>query len=41
MDVRLVQVDVLFNKFHRIVRDVAALEGKQVDLILEGHPERN
>lgn len=36
MDVRLVQVDVLFNKFHRIVRDVAALEGKQVDLILEG-----
>jgi two-component system chemotaxis sensor kinase CheA len=36
MDVRLVQVDVLFNKFHRIVRDVAALEGKQVDLVLEG-----
>ncbi len=36
MDVRLVQVDVLFSKFHRIVRDVAALEGKQVDLVLEG-----
>ncbi|MES2731563.1 MAG: chemotaxis protein CheA [Bacteroidota bacterium] len=36
MDVRLVQVAVLFNKFHRIVRDVATLEGKQVNLVLEG-----
>ncbi|MDJ1467942.1 chemotaxis protein CheA [Cytophagaceae bacterium DM2B3-1] len=36
MDVRLVQVNVLFNKFHRIVRDVAALENKKVDLSLEG-----
>ncbi len=36
MDVRLVQVGVLFNKFHRIVRDVASTEGKQVHLILEG-----
>lgn len=36
MDVRLVQVDVLFSKFHRIVRDVAALEEKKVNLILEG-----
>ncbi|HEY9046505.1 MAG TPA: chemotaxis protein CheA [Ohtaekwangia sp.] len=36
MDVRLVQVDFLFNKFHRIVRDAAALEGKQVALQLEG-----
>ena len=36
MDVRLVQVSVLFNKFHRIVRDVASTEGKQVHLILEG-----
>jgi two-component system, chemotaxis family, sensor kinase CheA len=36
MDVRLVQVAVLFNKFHRIVRDVATVEGKQVNLVLEG-----
>ena len=37
MDIRLVQVGLLFNKFHRIVRDVADLENKQVDLILEGN----
>ncbi len=36
MGVRLVQVSVLFHKFHRIVRDVAAIEGKEVNLILEG-----
>ncbi len=36
MDVRLVQVNVLFHKFHRIVRDVASLESKKVDLVLEG-----
>ena len=36
MDVRLVQVGFLFSKFHRIIRDVAAIENKQVDLILEG-----
>ena len=36
MDVRLVQVNVLFNKFHRIVRDTAAIESKKVDLVLEG-----
>jgi two-component system chemotaxis sensor kinase CheA len=36
MDVRLVQVNVLFNKFHRIVRDTAAIEAKKVDLVLEG-----
>jgi two-component system chemotaxis sensor kinase CheA len=36
MDVRLVQVGFLFNKFHRIVRDAAAKEGKQVSLKLEG-----
>lgn len=36
MDVRLVQVNVLFNKFHRIVRDTAAIESKQVNLVLEG-----
>lgn len=36
MDVRLVQVGFLFNKFHRIIRDVASIEHKKVDLILEG-----
>ncbi|WP_020527758.1 chemotaxis protein CheA [Flexithrix dorotheae] len=36
MDVRLVQVGFLFNKFHRVVRDAANLEGKQVNLKLEG-----
>ncbi|MDX2189144.1 MAG: chemotaxis protein CheA [Bacteroidota bacterium] len=36
MDVRLVQINVLFQKFHRIVRDVCALENKKVDLVLEG-----
>ena len=36
MDVRLVQVGFLFNKFHRVVRDAAALENKQVTLTLEG-----
>lgn len=36
MDVRLVQVGFLFNKFHRILRDVASIEDKKVDLVLEG-----
>lgn len=36
MGVRLVQVSVLFQKFHRIVRDVAQIEGKKVNLVLEG-----
>lgn len=36
MDVRLVQVGFLFNKFHRVVRDAAALESKKVTLLLEG-----
>lgn len=36
MDVRLVQVGFLFNKFHRIVRDAANKEGKNVKLKLEG-----
>lgn len=36
MDVRLVQVGFLFNKFHRVVRDAAALEHKKVTLKLEG-----
>lgn len=36
MDVRLVQVGFLFNKFHRVVRDAATHEGKRVSLRLEG-----
>jgi two-component system chemotaxis sensor kinase CheA len=36
MGVRLVQVSVLFQKFHRIVRDVASYENKKVNLELEG-----
>lgn len=36
MDVRLVQVGFLFNKFHRIVRDIAHKENKTVRLRLEG-----
>ncbi len=36
MDVRLVQVGFLFNKFHRVVRDAASLEKKKVTLHLEG-----
>lgn len=36
MDVRLVQVGFLFNKFHRVVRDAASLEEKNVVLKLIG-----
>ena len=36
MSARLVKVKVLFNKFFRIVRDVASFEQKQVDLVLQG-----
>lgn len=36
MDIRLVQVGFLFNKFHRIIRDVSVIEKKEVNLILEG-----
>ncbi len=36
MDVRLVQVGFLFSKFHRIIRDVAVIENKKVNLVLEG-----
>lgn len=36
MDIRLVQIGFLFNKFHRIVRDVAAIEKKNIKLALEG-----
>ncbi|HTJ50766.1 MAG TPA: chemotaxis protein CheA [Cyclobacteriaceae bacterium] len=37
MDVRLVQVGFLFNKFHRIVRDTSLKEEKSVALKLEGN----
>ncbi|MGY2133911.1 chemotaxis protein CheA [Hymenobacter sp. HD11105] len=36
MDARLVNVGSLFNKFPRVVRDVAAAEQKEVSLTLEG-----
>lgn len=36
MNARMVQVGFLFNKFHRIVRDVASIENKQVDLVTKG-----
>jgi len=36
MDVRMVQVGFLFNKFHRVVRDAANLEKKNVELKLSG-----
>lgn len=36
MDVRLVQIGFLFKKFHRVVRDVASIESKQVSLVLKG-----
>lgn len=36
MNIRLVKVGFLFNKFTRIVRDVARMEGKEVDLVMEG-----
>lgn len=36
MDARLVSVGTLFNKFPRVVRDIAAAEKKEVDLELSG-----
>ncbi len=36
MQVRLVPVDYIFNRFPRMVRDVAGEEKKQVDLLIEG-----
>lgn len=36
MDVRLVQIGFMFNKFHRVLRDVATIENKEVELVLEG-----
>lgn len=36
MDVRLVQISFLFNKFHRVVRDAGSIEKKKVQLELAG-----
>ncbi|MDW3191349.1 MAG: chemotaxis protein CheA [Cytophagales bacterium] len=36
MNARMVQMGFLFNKFHRIVRDAAVIEGKDVSLELKG-----
>jgi len=36
MDVRMIQVGFMFSKFHRIIRDVASIEKKKVNLKLEG-----
>lgn len=36
MGVRMVQVGFMFNKFHRILRDVASIEEKNINLHLEG-----
>ena len=36
MNVRMVQMGFLFNKFHRILRDVAFTEEKDVELVLKG-----
>jgi two-component system chemotaxis sensor kinase CheA len=36
MGIRLVQVGFLFSKFHRVLRDVAGIENKKVELKLEG-----
>lgn len=36
MDVRLVQVGFMFKKFSRVIRDVAAIENKKVNLELKG-----
>lgn len=36
MNARMIQVGFLFNKFHRVVRDAAAIEVKNVALVLKG-----
>lgn len=36
MEARLVNVGFLLNKFPRIVRDMAVIEGKEIDLVLDG-----
>lgn len=36
MNARMVQVGFLFNKFHRVLRDAASIEGKKTNLVLKG-----
>ncbi|MEP0985024.1 chemotaxis protein CheA [Ekhidna sp.] len=36
MNVRMVQMGFLFNKFHRVLRDAASTEKKAVELVLKG-----
>lgn len=36
MNVRMVQIGFLFNKFHRVLRDAATTENKEVELVLKG-----
>ncbi len=36
MDMRLVPVGALFNKFKRLVRDLSREQGKEIDLVIEG-----
>lgn len=36
MDVRLVPMDYIFNRFPRMARDLAAEEKKEIDLVVEG-----
>lgn len=36
MNVRMVQMGFLFNKFHRVLRDAASSENKSVELVLKG-----
>lgn len=36
MDARLVSVGSLFNKFHRVIRDIALLENKKINLVTSG-----
>jgi two-component system chemotaxis sensor kinase CheA len=36
MGARLVKVDILFQKFHRIVRDISLQEGKKINLEFKG-----
>lgn len=36
MNVRMVQMGFLFNKFHRVLRDAASTEKKSVELVLKG-----
>lgn len=36
MDIRMIPLNQIFNRFPRTVRDIAAKEGKEVDFIIEG-----